>query len=145
MTYELLTACPFEDIWNETSRGADSLSSSPAPVSKVGHTRADYARKWWVEYFPCNEHLKTPEIREEINSVCVYLIEILFKEGLVALTDYCEQHPEAGVHETGSEIPTTEYNFYIVGEVAYFWVRLITRANDYNVYVHTFSKEAALL
>lgn len=34
-----------------------------------------------------------------------------------------------------------EYNFYLTGKTCDFWIRLITRARDYNLYLNAFTKE----
>ena len=34
-----------------------------------------------------------------------------------------------------------EYNFYLEGTLCNFWVRLITRWRDYNMYLHAFIKD----
>ena len=54
-----------------------------------------------------------------------------------ALRAFCRKHPEAQV----SPASTDEYNFYLVGETCNFWLRLITRRGDYNMYLHAFTKD----
>lgn len=138
MIVELLTICNFDEVWETKAKGRDDISSSEQPAQKVGHLRADHDRyKWWPNYFPCNEHLKTPEVKSEMESVCAYLINDLFegKDGLNKLFTFCDNHPAAEVKPDSNE-----YNFYVNGEYANFWVRLNKRHKDYNLYVHTFTK-----
>ena len=35
-----------------------------------------------------------------------------------------------------------EFNFYLEGETCDFWVRLITREKDYNLYLNAYAKAA---
>jgi len=138
MAPELLTICSFDDVWDTVAKGKDSINSLEVPEKKVGHMRADHdGYRWHVDYMPCNEHLKTPEIREEMNTIGAYLVEDLFegKEGLRKLFDYCATHEEAAV-APGKK----EYNFYINGKCANFWLRLNAWEHDYQIYLHTFIK-----
>ena len=66
-----------------------------------------------------------------------YLLEDLFsgKNGRKKLFDFCRMHPDALVAPNSNE-----YNFYINGDYANYWIRAITRVKDYNLYVHTFVK-----
>ena len=36
--------------------------------------------------------------------------------------------------------PKDEFSFYYVGELCVFWIRLITRKGDYNMYLNAYIK-----
>ena len=139
MGYALKTTCDFGEVWEETAPGRDAFSNLMAwPVKKVGHFRADHdGGRWYGNYFPCNEHLKNPAVAAEMAGVCRYLLEERFagKRGRKELFFFCRAHPEAALTPGGDE-----YNFYINGSFANYWIRAITRAGDHNLYIHTFIK-----
>ena len=55
---------------------------------------------------------------------------------LDTLTRFCQSHPEACVDQQFRQ----EYNFYLEGMSCNFWIRLITRPRDYNLYLNAFAK-----
>ena len=55
---------------------------------------------------------------------------------LDTLKRFCQSHPEACADTQFKQ----EYNFYLEGECCNFWIRLITRPKDYNLYLHVFAK-----
>ena len=55
---------------------------------------------------------------------------------LDTLTRFCRSHPEACVDPQFGQ----EYNFYLEGKACNFWIRLITRSRDYNLYLNAFAK-----
>lgn len=55
---------------------------------------------------------------------------------LNTLRRFCWSHPEA----QSSPETDDEFNFYLVGETCDFWIRLITRDKDYNMYLNAYAK-----
>ena len=134
---ELLSECPFSNVFDDLE--AVPNSNFPVPRLKVGHIRADYdGYRWYNTIWPCHTELETPDICTEIDAVYDRLIAKDAFKDLAALKSFCYNHPECGVGD--SHDSPDEYNFYFVGEVCNFWVRLITRKGDYNMYLHAFAK-----
>ena len=55
------------------------------------------------------------------------------------LTRFCQSHPEACADAQFKQ----EYNFYLTGKTCDFWIRLITRMRDYNIYLNAYAKSSA--
>ena len=130
---ELRTDCSFPEAFSEKTE-QNGMSEYR---SKIGHIRADYnGYRWWNTIWPCHTDLLTPEISKEID----WLYEQLTSQNafvtLSAMTQFCYEHPQACV----DSLYHTEYNFYYTGKHCNFWIRCITRSNDYNLYVHAFTK-----
>lgn len=103
---------------------------------KIGHIRADYSHHWWNTVWPCHNELATDEVKREIDEVYA---DLTAKDALVdlnALTRFCKSHPEACADPQFGQ----EYNFYLEGKTCNFWLRLITRPRDYNLYLNAFAK-----
>lgn len=133
----LTTDCPFPEVFQDTER----LESNgyEVPKRKIGHIRADYSGRWWNTVWPCHPALATAEVKREIDEV----YEALTAEGALSdldtLTRFCQSHPETCVDRQFQQ----EYNFYLKGRTCDFWIRLITRHRDYNVYLHAFARNCA--
>lgn len=133
---QLKTECSFPAVFQDTERAADSVSD--VPRRKIGHIRADHdGHRWWNSVWPCHHELATPEITAEIDRVYNALTASDALADFETLVHFCERHPEACVHPTEDQ----EYNFYLEGVRCNFWVRLITRWRDYNLYLHAFVKD----
>lgn len=131
--FKLKTTCNFESVLKTTLDGTTPKSGIEQPLNKVGYIRGDYdGHRWWCQYFACNEHLKTVSVKAEIDKVGAYLIEDLLKDGLSAIYKLCAAHPEARSDDR-------EYNFFMNGDKCNYWIKLINRYKDYNIYVHIFS------
>lgn len=128
--YELMVTCNFRDVFKTCSRPEDFLSSREEPVGKIGHVRAYFdGRQWWGDYFPCRDSLKTEPFVEESQKLYKQIVSEF--PDLAALRLFCQKHPDS---YWGDE----EYNFYINGEVANYWVRFILREKDYNCYLNAY-------
>ena len=55
---------------------------------------------------------------------------------LDTLRRFCWSQPEA---QFSPEVDD-DFNFYLTGETCDFWVRLITREKDYNMYLNAYAK-----
>lgn len=130
----LTTECPFLNVFQDTEKIVDGISEIPR--LKIGHIRADYFGRWWNSIWPCHSELATDEIKREIDEVYAALTAKDALADLDTLTQFCRSHPEACADPQFKQ----EYNFYLEGEACNFWIRLITRPKDYNLYLNAFAK-----
>lgn len=130
----LKTECPFPEVFEEWEYSEDGWNK--VPRRKIGHIRADYQGRWWNTVWPCHPALATKEIAAEIDRVYEALTAKDALKDLDTLVRFCEAHPEACADPEFRQ----EYNFFLVGEACDFWIRLITRNRDYNLYLNAFTK-----
>lgn len=131
----LKTACPFPEVFEvlDTSDGP----GKDEPCRKIGHIRADFDNyRWWNTVWGAHWDLATAEIKAEMNRTYEALIEENALHDLNALRRFCWSHPEAQASQKSDD----EFNFFLVGETCDFWVRLITRDKDYNMYLSAYAK-----
>jgi len=104
------------------------------PKSELGYFRCDYdGYKWWNTVWPINRSLGTPELIAEFDSVYdAFLKAFPTRE---AMRKYCMEHAEPTTE-------ATEFNAYLTMEYGFYWLRMITRKGDYNLYLHCISKAA---
>ena len=132
----LTVQCPFPEVFEDTE--LPEGSSIPVPRRKVGHLRADYdGHRWWNTVWPCHNDLLTDEISKEIDHTYEALTAKNALKDLDALWELCRQHPEACASKEYGD----EFNFYLTGTHCDFWIRLITRRGDYNIYLNAFAKK----
>ena len=132
----LLTECPFSEVFEdmETVEGC----SFPVPRRKIGHMRADYdGWRWYDTVWPCHKALATPDVCTEIDCVYDALTAPDALKDLAALRKFCADHMDACISKEYGD----EFSFYYVGERCNFWIRLITRKGDYNMYLNAYTKE----
>lgn len=132
---QLTTIChfpeAFEDIDDDDGPGQDS------PRRKIGHIRADHdGHRWWNTVWASHWDLATAEIKAEMDCVYTALTADDALCSLDAIRRFCWAHPEAQANKSADD----EFNFYLEGETCDFWVRLITREKDYNMYLNAFAK-----
>lgn len=140
MTASILTKlesrCSFLEPFSVSERSENGIGFYPS--GKIGHIRADHdGWRWWNTIWPCHDELATPEMKREIDAVYEALTAKDAFCDLTALTRFCESHPEARVGDSG-----TEYNFYLEGLLCDYWLRLITRRRDYNMYLNAYVKRS---
>lgn len=80
--------------------------------------------------------MATDEVKDEIDEVYTALTAKDALADLDALMQFCQSHPEACIDPQFRQ----EYNFYLEGKTCNFWLRLITRPRDYNLYLNAFAK-----
>ena len=99
--------------------------------------RADHdGHSWWSTYWPTHPELMTNARKREFNAVAGYLLEVALKKGMPDIAAICKAHPQTVVGD-----PTHgEYNFFVEGNESAYWVRLIMRPRDYNLYLHGYVK-----
>ena len=104
------------------------------PKSEMGYFCCDYdGYKWWNTVWPVNRELETPELIREFDSLYDDFLKVF--PSREAMGVYCRSHAE----------PTsdpTEFNAYLELEHGFYWLRMITRKGDYNLYLHCLSKAA---
>ena len=131
----LKTEYPFPKVFEEWEHPERSWIDIPR--RKIGHIRADHdGYRWWNTAWPCHPALATTEIKTEIDRTYEALTAPDALKDLHTLTRFCEAHPEACVDREFRQ----EYNFFLKGESCDFWIRLITRKRDYNMYLNAFTK-----
>lgn len=131
----LKTVCPFPEVFEDVD-DADAYGPGE-PHKKICHIRADYNDyRWWNTFWGCHCDLATPKMANEIDRIYEALTAKDALHDLNALRRFCWSHPEAQASQEADE----EFNFFLVGETCDFWVRLITREKDYNMYLNAYAK-----
>ena len=134
----LKMACPFPEVFQDMKHTDDTFNA--VLRRKIGHIRADYdGYRWWNTVWPCHNALATPDVTAEIDRTYGALTAKDALADLDTLCRFCHAHPVACVDREFRQ----EYNFYLVGEHCDFWVRLITRQGDYNMYLNAYAKNLA--
>lgn len=127
-------ACPFPTIFQEIENPGEIV---PRYRRELGYIRADYDGKMWHSTIhKIHENLDTPSMCHEIDVVYDMLISERIFPNIKALRRFCSNFPLARVNRDG------DYDFYLEGALCWYWLRLITRDRDYNLYLHAFMKEA---
>lgn len=133
---QLLIKCPFPEVFEdaETVEGC----SFPELRRKIGHIRADYdGWRWYNTVWPCHEALATKEVCKEIDHVYEALTAPEALKNFGVLQKFCADHMDACISKEYGD----EFCFYYVGTLCAFWIRLITREKDYNMYLNAYIKE----
>ena len=128
MKDKLLTKCSFSNAW-ETREG------DRYPKSELGYIRA-YIKdgRWWNTFFPVHWELNTPELVEEFKQVYAE-----FKKDFPTLGSvirYVEHEAETMDNDPD------EGNAYLELQHGLYWLRMITRKGDYNLYLTCLSRAA---
>ena len=130
--------CPFIEIFSDTE--ADESGFRSYPRSKIGHIRADHdGWRWWNTVWPHHDELATLEMKREIDATYASLTAADALSDLPTTKRFCAAHPEARAGASD-----TEYNFYLEGELCNYWLRLITRKGDYNMYLSFYKKSESM-
>ena len=133
ITYELKETCNFSKVFEHCSQAYDSLSLSEKPDAEIGYVRAYHdGYGWQGQYFPCRNHLRTKAFDQESQDIYRCLVTQL--STLERLKVFCKKYPSAKAGEN-------EYNFFMNGRAADYWIRFITRSGDYNLYLRAYAKE----
>lgn len=131
----LKTKCHFSQVFEE--KDCPEGCWDDIPCKKIGHIRADHdGYRWWNTVWPGHTELATKEISAEIDRVYVALTAEDALKDLPTLARFCQAHPEACEDRQFQD----SYNFFLDGEYCDFWIRLITRERDYNLYLNAFIK-----
>ncbi len=131
--FEMKETCNFLDVFEHCSEAPDSLSSGKYPNAQIGHIRAYWNQDGWNgSYFPCRGNLWTKAFNRESQDIFRCLVTQF--DNLERLRKFCKEHPASCVSEY-------EYDFFMNGRAADYWIRFITRENDYNLYLKGFAKD----
>lgn len=131
----LSVVCPFPEVFDDVD-DTDGPGKG-TPRRKIGHIRADYdGHRWWNTVWTSHWDMATAEIKAEIDSTYKALTASDALCDLNTLRRFCWSHPEA---QFSPEVDD-DFNFYLTGETCDFWVRLITREKDYNMYLSAYAK-----
>ncbi len=134
----LKTVCLFPEVFEDLEPAGSPYGE--VPRRKIGHIRADYdGYRWWSTAWPLHGNLAKAEVTAEIDRTYEALTAKDALADLDTLRRFCWSHPEAQCSPNADD----EFNFYLMGERCDFWVRLITREKDYNMYLHAYAKEVA--
>lgn len=132
MLFELMETCNFLDVFEHCLEAPDSLQSGQHPDAQIGHIRAYWnGDGWHGNYFPCRGELWTKAFNRESQDIYRCLVTQFYN--LEILREFCKGHPSSHVGEN-------EYNFFMNGHAADYWIRFITRENDYNLYLKGYKK-----
>lgn len=132
---KLMVQCPFQETLDDTEL-VDGCSF-PVPRLKIGHIRADHdGWRWHNTVWSCHSNLATPEICREIDRVYDKLTAADALKDLPALRRFCAEHMDACIDKEFQQ----EFSFFHVGKHCDFWVKLITREKDYNLYLNAYAK-----
>ena len=132
---KLKMVCPFPEVFEDLEPAGNPYEGDPC--RKIGHIRADYNKyRWWNTVWPSHWDLATDEVKAEMDRTYEALTANDALRDLNALRRFCWSHPEA----QPSPEADNEFNFYLAGETCDFWVRLITRDKDYNMYLSAYAK-----
>lgn len=132
---KLLVTCPFPEVYEDT----EQITSSSFPVSKqkIGHIRADHdGLRWHNTVWPCHKPLATKDCCQEIDRIYEKLTAPQALKDLHALRAFCRAHMDACISKEYED----EFSFFYVGTHCNFWLRLITRKGDYNLYLTAYAK-----
>ncbi len=132
----LVPVCSFERIFDGPKK-LFPLSSVEHPVSEVAYSRSGYdGHQWWRTWFPSGEEHPESALIKEIDQFSNTLMELPELKSLNAMGRMCRS-----CAQTSSD--STEFNLYSETKHFYIWIRLITREQDYNLYVHFYLKSQA--
>lgn len=135
---QLKTVCPFPKVFEDLEPSGSLRGGDPR--RKIGHIRADYdGHRWWNTIWSSHWDLATAEMKAEMDRTYEALTASGALCDLNTLRRFCWSHPEAQHSPEADD----EFNFYLVGETCDFWVRLVTREKDYNMYLNAYAKGAA--
>lgn len=130
---ELKSICTFTETLQDCGPVKDSLSTVQRPKTEVGYYRADFdGHRWWTQYFTINDALRTESLVSESDGVWENLLN-----GFSTLSDLSRFCMEGNARR----ISDVEYECYVDGKLANYWIRFITLEKSYNIYCHILTKE----
>lgn len=117
----LTNACPFD---------LEAVREQEVAYNRLDHNKYTWFNKW----FSINGTNGNKAISEEMEQVCEYFTEEMLKNGLCDINKLFQ----TGFVERTND--PTEGNLYCIGDYCFYWIRLINRSNDYNLYIHCYKK-----
>ena len=126
-TDRLKTENPCPEAW-------ECKGENGYPISEMGYLRCDNdGHQWWSTAWPVNRKLESPGLIAEFDEVCASFRRAFPTRE--AMAQWCREQAQ----------PTsdpTEFNTWYEGKHGIYWLRMITRRGDYNLYLHCLSKAA---
>lgn len=120
---------------NPCPQAWEDQSNHGYPESELGYFRCDYdGYRWWNTVWPLNDLVQSPELIEEFDHFKEQLLSSF--PDLCAMTSFCRSYADP-VNNSD-----TEFNMYASLDHGFYWIRMITRKGDYNMYIHCISKKA---
>lgn len=140
MTTSILNAlevkCPFIDVFGDVDQSSEGAARYPS--RKIMHFRADHdGYRWHNTIWPHHGELATLEMKREIDATYDAITARDALADLPALTKFCHTHMDACVDAESK----TEFSFYLRGKLCDYWLRLITRPKDYNMYLSAYARD----
>ena len=132
-TAVLFKTCSFRQVFEEPRREVWGHPNG-YPMSQLCYSRSDYnGSRWYTTWFDCDKKPEDQALRKEIDDFQNALLELPEFKDLYTMADMCDKYAEHTDERT-------EFNLY--SETAHFhiWLRMITRAKDYNLYVNFYVK-----
>lgn len=103
---------------------------------EIAYNRLYYrSSTWFNRWFPKNGTGGNKAISDEMEQVSEYLTGYMFKNGLSDINRLFQ----AGTVDITSD--PTKGNLYCIGDYCFYWIRLINRSNDYNLYIHCYKRD----
>lgn len=136
---QLETTCPFPYVFTDMDDSYISGKDDPRnPRWEVGDLHADHdGRHGWKILWYGYWKKATAEMKSEMDRVYRALTANDALRDWTALRRFCWSHPEAQANLRSED----ESNFYLVGEVCNFWIRLIAQPKECSLYLHMFTKD----
>lgn len=124
---KLMRDCPFLAAWQKTDKTGKS-------TSEMGYIRAYHRYGWSDCFFVHNEDLCAKASFLELRDIAKQLYRAF--PTLDSLHTFCAINAED--LRNGRE-----YNLFMEGKVANYWIRVNITPGDYNLYIHSIIKEAS--
>lgn len=99
--------------------------------NKIGHIRADHDKYQWHGTWWNGDVDRTEEVYKESQFVYDNLTK-RYPNGVVSI--------QSDIYEFTERLSECEGNIYYEGEYADYWIRLIARQGDYNMYINCYEK-----
>lgn len=118
----LSNSCPFD---------LESVKEHEVAYNRLDHNKFS----WFNTWFPINGTGGNKKISEEMEQISEFFTEEFLKNGLCDINRLFQ----TGILEKTND--PTEGNLYCVGDYCFYWIRLINRAKDYNLYIHCYNQK----
>lgn len=127
----LVLNCTFDDIFKDTVKRPMRIMARP--VGEIVYSRSDYdGSRWWTTWHDQREKKTSQALIREIDEFQKTLFTLPAFKTLDTLRHFCRYA------QPTSE--PTEYNLFSETQNLNIWIRIITRSQDYNLYVHYYEK-----
>jgi hypothetical protein len=104
------------------------------PKSELAYFRCDNdGYRWWNTVWHIHPELETPGLVKEFDGVYEAFTEAF--PTLQEMTRFC-------MSKLDPLSDSTEYDAFLELEHGNYWLRMITRKGDYNLYLHCYAKDA---